>query len=86
MPLQNKVRRLYLYLVLQVLRGFIGFRERTVPYLRTWCHNVDPIIACLCIPFGPSIENAKPTKERETDTRQPHIRYQPYVSSGTSLA
>ena len=60
--------------------------KRTASYLRTYDHNNDPIIACLSIPFGPSIENAKPTKERETDTRQPHIRNQPYVSCGTSLA
>ena len=60
--------------------------NRTASYLRTYDHNNDQIIAYLFIPFGPSIENAKPTKERETDTRQPHIRNQPYVSCGTSLA
>ena len=50
-----------------------AFVNRTASYLRTYDHNNDQIIAYLFIPFGPSIENAKPTKERERQTPASHI-------------
>ena len=49
-------------------------------------HNSDKTIVSITPLSGPSIVNAISTIVGDTDTRQPHIRYKPYVKCGTSLA
>ena len=49
-------------------------------------HNSDKTIVSITPLSGPSIANAISTIVGETDIRQPHIRNQPYVKCGTSLA
>ena len=84
MPLQNKVRHLYFISCMFYVAARAFAQEPFLTYENN--HNSDKTIVSITPLSGPSIVNAISTIVGDTDTRQPHIRYKPYVRCGTSLA
>ena len=84
MPLQNKVRRFYFIFCMFYVAARASAQEPFLTYENN--HNSDKTIVSIPPLSGPSIANVISTIVGETDTRQPHIRNQPYVRCGTSLA